>query len=700
MQNHAKRRFNNTNVNVMAAIAIGAMLIFSVAGIQAFAQDKVVNDIDASASSVTITAGQTTQVSYKIIAQKESTDPNKGPPDCNPELDPVTIALNIPTGVTANPTSLDFNQCNVFKDVDFTSTVPGTYTIRVQDAGTEYDEAPATFTLIVNPATPSDTTAPTLNLPDDITKEATGPIAVTYEATATDNGQNVPITCTPASGSTFPLGTTTVNCSAKDAAGNEAKGSFKVTVTKPADETKPTISITSPNTGDILTTDSVTVEVNAADSGSGIDKVEVQLNGGPWNTATSTGTDTWSYKVTNLVEGSNTITAKATDKATNPNSDTASVTVTYTPPDTTPPTLKVPTTPVIAEATGPNGAPVQFEVTASDTKDGDLTDKVVCKVGENEVKSGSTFPLGTTTVTCSATDAAGNTGSGEFKVTVKDTTPPVVTTPADITAEATGLNGAEVTYDAATANDLVDGTLTATCDHASGSVFPLTTFPSTTTTVTCSATDAAGNTGTGTFKVTVQDTTKPVIKVTSLISAGQEFYFGNVPTAPTCTATDSGSGVNNDGCKVTGYFTTVGPQTLTFTATDKAGNTETQTIKYTVLPWTINGFYQPVDMNNVVNTVKGGSTVPLKFEVFSGGTELTATSVVNQPLTAKKISCTTGAEDAIETLSPTGSTNLRYDATAGQFIYNWQTPKAPNTCYQVTVVTQDGTAIVALFKLK
>ena len=144
----------------------------------------------------------------------------------------------------------------------------------------------------------------------------------------------------------------------------------------------------------------------------------------------------------------------------------------------------------------------------------------------------------------------------------------------------------------------------------------------------------------------------------------------------------------------------MGPHTLIFTATDEAGNKAEQTISYTVLAWTINGFYQPVDMNNVVNTVKGGSTVPLKFEVFKGGTELTATSVVNQPLTAKKISCTTGAEDAIETLSPTGSTNLRYDTTAGQFIYNWQTPKAPNTCYQVTVVTQDGTAIVALFKLK
>ena len=47
-----------------------------------------------------------------------------------------------------------------------------------------------------------------------------------------------------------------------------------------------------------------------------------------------------------------------------------------------------------------------------------------------------------------------------------------------------------------------------------------------------------------------------------------------------------------------------------------------------ISPWTITGFYQPVDMNGVDNTVKGGSTVPLKFELFSGSTELTDTSAI------------------------------------------------------------------------
>src|SRR2546427_2716750 len=69
--------------------------------------------------------------------------------------------------------------------------------------------------------------------------------------------------------------------------------------------------------------------------------------------------------------------------------------------------------------------------------------------------SGSTFALATTVVTCSATDAHGNTGSASFNVTVEDTTPPVVTVPANMTAEATGPSGAVVSFSSSAA-DIVD----------------------------------------------------------------------------------------------------------------------------------------------------------------------------------------------------------------------------------------------------
>jgi hypothetical protein len=83
---------------------------------------------------------------------------------------------------------------------------------------------------------------------------------------------------------------------------------------------------------------------------------------------------------------------------------------------------------------------------------------------------------------------------------------------------------------------------------------------------------------------------------------------------------------------VTGYSTAVGPHTLTARATDNAGNVSMATGSYTMLASRFAGFYSPVDMDTatepVVNVVKHGSTVPLKFEVFAGDTELTDTSAV------------------------------------------------------------------------
>ncbi len=81
---------------------------------------------------------------------------------------------------------------------------------------------------------------------------------------------------------------------------------------------------------------------------------------------------------------------------------------------------------------------------------------------------------------------------------IVDTTAPVVTVPADITVNAVSPAGAPVSF-SSSAVDAVDGSLTPVCTPASGSTFPIAV-----TTVTCSATDAAGNTGSATFTVTVR----------------------------------------------------------------------------------------------------------------------------------------------------------------------------------------------------
>lgn len=104
-----------------------------------------------------------------------------------------------------------------------------------------------------------------------------------------------------------------------------------------------------------------------------------------------------------------------------------------------------------------------------------------------------------------ATDLmVGNYGASSVSVFLTDALPPAVTVPASVFQQAAGPGGATVTF-SATASDNVDGALTPVCSSASGSLFPLGT-----TTVTCTATDAAGNTGSASFTVTVS-----VVAVTS-----------------------------------------------------------------------------------------------------------------------------------------------------------------------------------------
>ena len=82
----------------------------------------------------------------------------------------------------------------------------------------------------------ADTTSPILNLPDNMRTEALNPsgAVVEFQVAATDDMDgNVNVQCNPASGSHFPLGTTTVYCTAKDANGNVSTGSFEVSVVYP-----------------------------------------------------------------------------------------------------------------------------------------------------------------------------------------------------------------------------------------------------------------------------------------------------------------------------------------------------------------------------------------------------------------------------------------------------------------------------------
>ncbi len=297
------------------------------------------------------------------------------------------------------------------------------------------------------------------------------------------------------------------------------------------------------------------------------------------------------------------------------------------------------------------------------------------------------------------TDVAGNTSlavaSDSYKI--DKTAPVAVYTSADREPNAAGWYKADVT---ATFTVTDGGSKIQQGTELLGSVTPTATTSGEGGAVTVDSplvTDVAGNTSvavpSAAYKI---DKTAPTVALGSSITADSSYVFGTVPAQPSCDASDGLSGLAS--CTVTGYSTAVGTHTLTATAKDHAGNTATASRTYTVSPWTLKGLYQPVDMSGVVNTAKAGSTIPLKFEVFQGTTELTDPATTVKSLTyISTTSTSTLPTDEIETLA-SGSTALRYDSTSGQFIYNWKTPDVGS--YRLTITMVDGSTLQALFKLR
>lgn len=346
------------------------------------------------------------------------------------------------------------------------STFPkGTTTVTCTATNGIGSDATCSFTVTVN-----DTQAPTITCPANITTNndpSQCGAAVTYTTpTATDNCPGIgAVTCSPAAGSFFPKGTTTVNCTVSDAASNTAACSFTVTVN---DTQAPTVSCpsnitqsTDPNQCSAI----VNFAATANDNCPGATVVCSPASG------------------STFPKGVTTVNCTATDTSSN----TASCSFTVTVNDTQAPTIVCP----------PNQSVTAFGPTPVSYPNPTVSDNCPGATFNCSPASGSTFPVGTTTVNCAATDTSSNTASCSFTVTVALAC--TITCPANIVVNnAPGQCGASVSF-APTASS---GCGTVTCSPASGSFFPVGT-----TNVTCSTT-AGPSCG---FTVTVNDTEAPVI---------------------------------------------------------------------------------------------------------------------------------------------------------------------------------------------
>lgn len=333
--------------------------------------------------------------------------------------------------------------------------------------------------------------------------------------------------------------------------------------------------------------------------------------------------------------------------AVNPGGESADSTVAAAP------VVVLPAPVLVIEATAPAGAVVNFTTSATDVNGNQLTTTAT-------PASGSAFPLGDTAVgVVTSTDAAGSSTKTSFTVSVVDTTAPALTLPGNLAIEATSTTGASVTFNA-TAADLVDGSVPVTCTPASGTVFPFGI-----TTVTATATDAAGNVATGSFTVSVADTTPPAITTPGNLYVNATSGNGVVVTFTT-SATDAVSGtVPTTNTPASGSTFPVGATTVNVTASDAAGNIGSASFTVTVLPPPTTKLDNAIALNQAAswtsNKVPGTSDVAQ----WSGGYLSTSATVpIGTGITVERIALDGTVSRAI-TISNSGGGSLNLLGVSG-----------------------------------
>ena len=218
--------------------------------------------------------------------------------------------------------------------------------------------------------------------------------------------------------------------------------------------------------------------------------------------------------------------------------------------------------------------------------------------------SGTVNPdvVGQYVITYNATDPSGHSATPVTRtVNVVDTTPPVVTPPANVTvntgsgAISCGTTVSDATLGTASANDSCAGPLTVTRSGVpAGNAFPVGT-----TTITYSANDGH-NIGTATQTVTVIDNTPPAISCPANITLEPTCPSGAIATytAPVGQDNCPGSTTTRTAGLASGSVFPIGTTTVTHTVTDASGNTASCSFTVTVLtPQAV--------IQNMINTING-----------------------------------------------------------------------------------------------
>lgn len=427
-----------------------------------------------------------------------------------------------------------------------------TVTLTVTDVNGNSSTATSTVTVVDNIAPTVVTQSHTVYL------DASG--SATIVASDINNGStdNCTVASTSLNISSFGcsnVGQNLVTLTVTDGSGNSASGGAIVTV---LDTISPTVANTPAN---------ITAYSGAGQCGTTV----------TWPTITGTDNCSVSTITSSISSGSffNKGTTTVNLTATDPSGNTGGSSFTVTVLDTVAPVF---TSAVSGIVISPNANSCDATVTwISPT----ATDNCSAVTYSSSHTSGATFSLGTTTVTVTATDADGNNRTVSFDVTVTDVIAPTISNvPANITvANDAGSCDAIVNYTLPTVSDNCTGA-TISASQASGSVFPLGT-----TTVTLTATDAAGNTTNASFDITVEDQEAPVF--TTVPPSDTVGQCGQIYTFTMPSGTDNCTGlllVRQTAGLPSGSVFPPGATTNTFEISDPAGNSSTTSFTIVVVP--------------------------------------------------------------------------------------------------------------------
>ncbi|MET0593850.1 MAG: HYR domain-containing protein, partial [Polyangiaceae bacterium] len=296
--------------------------------------------------------------------------------------------------------------------------------------------------------------------------------------------------------------------------------------------------------------------------------------------------------------------------------------------------------------------------------------------------SGSAFPIGVTTVQCSATDPHGNSISTSFPITVLATNGPVLlNVPERIETGATGPNGAVVSYRPPTAADQIDGQVPVTCSPPSGSTFPIGI-----TLVACSATDRAEppNQTLATFPVEVTLVGQPTITVPNPPPVVDATKATGAIVKYAASAKDAAGRTIPVSCApASGKLFPLGETKVTCTAKDAAGHQATESFPVLVrFKWS--GFLPPIK-NDGTSSFTLKSVVPVKFQLPNGIKDAAAHLMI-----AKVTNGVPGPEQKAVPATSWNTGNLfRYDKSCNAYIFNMATKSLTKGKWRLRVDLHD-----------